>query len=482
MQEKLVGRYEEREILQKTLVSGESEFIAVYGRRRVGKTFLIREFFKENLCFEITGIHDAPLAEQLQNFSQAIGKAVGKRGKPPELPATWQQAFQQLIAFLETQKQRQKLVIFFDELPWLATRRSRFLPALDHFWNSWASARSDIVLIVCGSAASWMIGNIINHRGGLHNRITRRIRLVPFSLAETQEYLKGRKIDLGQRDILELYMAMGGIPHYLREVEPGLSAAQIIDKACFTSNGFLRDEFSKLYASLFEHSGNHVAIVRCLATKRRGLTRNEIAKQTKLQTGGGLTSLLHELEESGFVARMHPFGKSRKGILYRLVDEYSVFYINWVERSRTFHKGAWLKKHSSPAWYAWSGYAFESVCFKHIPQMRRALGIEAVETTESSWLHRPRHGEDDGGQIDLLIDRRDNCINLCEMKFSEREVNIDKRYAGHLRNRRELFREVTRSRKVLFLTMVTTYGVKQNLYSQELITNSITMEALYVKM
>jgi len=475
---KLIAREREQEILEKTLTSDEAEFVAVYGRRRVGKTFLVREFYRKRMCFEMTGVHDASLQEQLTNFAFALGQSM-RVAVQPAPPRNWQDAFQQLITFLQTLAPDRKRVVFFDELPWLASRRSGFLSALEHFWNAWASKHSHLIVVVCGSAASWMLDKVIHQRGGLHNRITRRIRLKPFTLPEAEKYLERRRVRLDRRQVLVLYMVMGGIPHYLKEVEPGRSAAQNIDDICFASTGLLRDEFDKLYASLFEHSDRHTRVVRALAKKRQGLTRNEITQAASMQTGGGTTVLLDELVESGFIMRTVPFGRSRKETLYRLSDEYSLFYLSWIERHRSGGKDTWLKKQASPSWRAWSGYAFEGICLKHIQQLKRALGIEAVDTTEASWRYRPADASETGAQIDLLIDRRDGCINLCEMKHSGSEFVIDKRYAVELRNKVDAFRRVTATRKALFLTMVTTYGVKDNAYSQELVASAVEMESLF---
>lgn len=474
----IIGREDERAILQETLDSDRAEFVAVYGRRRVGKTFLIHAFYEKQICFELVGVHNASHAEQLENFAFALELATGGRPQLP-VPTTWQEAFQQLIRWLKQSKSKRKRVIFLDELPWLASRRSRFLSAFEHFWNSWASRQDNIVVAVCGSAASWMIKKLVYSRGGLHNRITRRIRLEPFTLRETRTFLKRNRVNLGDLQTIELYMAMGGIPHYLKEVKAGRSAAQNIDSICFTKTGLLRDEFDKLFVSLFEHSDRHVNIVRALAKKRRGMTRDEIRKAAKMPSGGGLTALLDELAESGFIAKSVPFGKSRKDVLYRLIDEYSLFYLTWIEGHKSAARGAWLKLQASPAWKAWSGYTFEGLCLKHVEPMKRALGIEAVHTTEASWLTRGKSQSQRGAQIDLLIDRRDDCINVCEMKFSNTEFKIDRRYAADLRNKLLAFRTATQTRKSLFLTIVTTFGVAPNSYSDELVGNVLTMDALF---
>lgn len=317
---------------------------------------------------------------------------------------------------------------------------------------------------------------------GLHNRLTRQIRLIPFTLRESAVFLKSRGVDLTPLQIAELYMAMGGIPHYLKQTEPGLSAAQLIDKACFSSQGLLREEFNNLYVSLFDESERHEEIVKILAKKRQGLTRGEILQSIGLGSGGSASRRLEELEESGFILSRIPFGKKANDTLYRLSDEYSHFYLDWIGKlgKRSPGDGYWLSQQNSPRRRAWAGYAFENLCLKHTPRLKAALGITGVETTEAPWRYQSTaKSEIPGAQIDLLIDRRDNTINLCEMKFSETEFTIDKKYAGVLRRKLEVFRRVTGTRKNVFLTMVTTFGVTNNAYSKDLVANSLTLEDLF---
>ena len=458
--------------------STDAELVAVYGRRRVGKTFLIREHLGEDLCFELTGVHNGTMADQLANFADALGRATGR---DEVAPSNWSEAFARLRDYLESRRRRRKKrVVFLDELPWLASRRSRFLPALEHFWNSWASRRSDFVFVVCGSATAWMVRKVIDARGGLHNRVTRRLRLEPFDLFETEQFLTARSIDLDRYAVLELYMAMGGIPHYLKEVERGWSTATAIDRVCFSRDGLLRTEFDRVFASLFEHHERHEALIRALATHPTGLTRTELATHARAASGGGLTRTLEELEESGFVLRTTRFGHDVKEAKYRLGDEHSLFYLRWIEKHRSRARNVWATKRGSPAWRAWSGYAFEGVCLKHAPQLKQALGIAAVETTEAAWDHRPREDDERGAQIDLLIDRKDAAVNLCEMKFSESEFLVEKRYADELRRKRDVFRSITGTRKSIFITLVTTFGVADNKHRRAVVDVQIGMDALFV--
>lgn len=475
----LVGRKRECKALQQAVESPRSEFIAVYGRRRVGKTFLVNEFFNNDFAFKQTGQHKLPVAKQLANFAMAY--AHSRNEGIGVSPIDWQQAFYSLTRYLETLPKRKsgKHVIFFDELPWLASPKSGFLSALEHFWNTWASARKDIIIVVCGSAASWMINKLLRNRGGLHNRITRRLRLLPFCLGEVELYLQQNKIDLNRRQILEVNLVTGGIPHYLNYVNKGLSSAQIIETLAFQDEAPLRDEFNDLFASLFTHSEKHRSIIRLLSTRRIGLTRNAIVKQLKIASGGGLTTLLDELEQSGFIRHSYQFGNKEERY-YRLIDEYSLFYLNWIEPLRDQQHISWSARQQSREWDSWSGFAFEAICWKHIWQIRRSLGISGMETVENPWQKSPDTTTPEGAQIDLVIDRKDDCINLCEIKHNRDPFVIDKQAAKNLRKKREVFVRATGCKKAIFMTMITSGGLAENSNSRELISQQVSFDDLFV--
>lgn len=478
MNEVLIGRTAERQILEKALLSSKAEMVSLIGRRRVGKTFLVKTVYKDLIDFEITGIQFASRSEQLRNFMLRLSD-FSKGSFPMTEPKDWLEAFHFLSKFLEMKlKEKQgKLVVFLDELPWLSTHRSGFLKGLSFFWNSWA-VNQPIVVVVCGSAASWMIKKVVHHKGGLHNRITKRIALKPFTLAETEEYFKAKNINFERYQILHIYMAMGGVPHYLEEVEAGKSAAQVINQVCFSENGLLYDEFSKLYSSLFENSEKHIKIIRTLAQKRKGLTRAEIIKNTKLPENGGTSKAIEELIHSGFISMYYPFGKRKKDSLYRLTDEYSLFYIKFIEKNRNIGQNVWQQLSQMPTYTSWAGYAFESICLKHIQQIKKALSIAGVYSTVSTFVKKGNE-EKEGFQIDLLIDRNDHVINLCEMKFYHAEYTITKSTAMQLRNRIANFKQYSKTKKQVFLTFLTTFGVKENQHSLGIVDVSLTMDDLF---
>jgi len=476
MQEQLIGRQKEQEILQKAWTSKRSEMVAIIGRRRVGKTFLVRSFFEGKFDFEITGIQNAPQKEQLKNFKLQLEKFANPT-LPIEQPKDWLDAFVLLIRHLESLEKNKRKLVFLDELPWLATNRSGFLRALGYFWNSWAD-QQNIVVVICGSAASWMIQKVVNHKGGLHNRITKRIFLKPFNLPETEHFLKSREVFLDRYQILQLYMAMGGIPHYLGEVEAGLSATQNIDQICFSDNGMLRGEFSRLYPALFENSENHIEIIRALARKNSGLTRQELISQTRFSDGGGLTKVLQELDASGFISSYYPFGKKKRKLLYRLTDEYSLFYLYFIENKVHEEENIWRKLSQTQSWKTWSGYAYENICLKHIPEIKKSIGISGVYSESAAFYHKATE-ETDGAQIDLVIDRNDHVINLFEIKFYNEEFVLTKDYASKLRKKMGVFRQVTKTKKQLFYMVITTFGLKNNSHSLGLVHKALDLDDLF---
>jgi uncharacterized protein len=477
--QKFIGREAELQVFSDALTSQGSELIAVFGRRRVGKTFLIRHAYHKKMVFEFSGVKDTRAGHQLERFRLALAKTFAVETPLDKIPS-WLHAFSILADLLEKSatSSKKKRVVFLDEFPWMDSPRSGFLAAFDNFWNSWATKQDNLVVVICGSAASWMIQNVVRNKGGLHNRLTRRIRLAPFNLRETEQFLQSQRVQFKHYQILQLYMMMGGIPHYLKELRRGESVEQAIDRLFFAQDGLLREEFDSLYPALFDEPERHLAVVRALAEKPSGLTRNQLIEVCPFDSGGSTTKMLEELLESGFVQQYFPFGKATKDAVFKLCDEYTIFYLKFIENSKAAGEGAWLNKSQTPVYRIWCGLAFENLCLKHVPQIKKGLGISGIYTEQSLWRSDGRT-EEQGAQIDLLLDRADNTINLIEIKFSVSEFVIDKKYAAELENKKRVFADKTATRKNLLLTMLTSYGVKKNEHFHNTIQRELTMDALF---
>jgi uncharacterized protein len=469
----LSGREIEYKRMRELIDNDDSELVALVGRRRVGKTFLVKKAYEKEIVFHITGIQDETRQNQLKNFVESRNEFFPESVDLKD-PKTWQEAFAQLKKLLGKPKAK-KRVIFFDELPWLASKSREFLKIFDHFWNSWA-VDNNLIVVICGSSASWMIKNVINSKGGLHNRVTQRIFLNPFTLKETEDYFLSQKINMPRINIAQVYMAMGGIPFYLREVKRGDTPTQAINNAFYGKSAPLFGEFDNLYKALFKNYEKHLNVIKALGSKWKGLTRVEIKDIAKMNSGGGLSTIIEELEQSGFVSSSIPYGKVERDKLYRLTDEFSLFHLNFIEDNKT-QSQYWNRKFKSPEALVWRGYAFESLCMKHIEGIKKGLGISGIFTTEASFIKR-KDEETEGCQIDLLIDRADNAVNVCEMKFTETEYDFTSEDLNNINRKISVFQVSEKSEKQVFSSLISASGVKVNKNSK-MIDNSLNINCLF---
>lgn len=470
MKENIIGREKEKAILDRVFHSNKAEFIAVCGRRRVGKTFLVKEFFEGELVFQTAGLAHDKMAKQIKSFYEDLVEC----GLPrqPQVPKDWIDAFS-LLRELVKQSTLERKVILLDELPWMDTPRSGFVSALEHFWNSWASGRRDIILVVCGSATSWMMDKLINNHGGLHNRLTYQLFLEPFTLHETELFLQSRGFWMSRYDIAVGYMILGGIPYYWDMLNASLSLAQNINELLFRPNGMLSHEFSNLYAALFKNSEDYIRVVETLSKKKSGLSRTELIEATSLHSGSGLTTILNNLEWCGFIRKFKNYKASRKDYtLYQLIDFFTLFHFNFLV-DKKFND--WNTMQGTPTFFTWAGLTFELLSLNHIEQIKNKLSIKGINTMEYAWRYQ---GTGQGAQIDLIIDRADNTVNLCEMKFSVGNYSIDKNYEMNLRNKLSHFMNFSGKKKTIQLTLVTTYGAEHNSH-YGIINNEVTLDDLF---
>ncbi|MDR2586513.1 MAG: ATP-binding protein [Prevotellaceae bacterium] len=470
----IVGRKKEIDLFQRIIRSGTSEFVAVYGRRRVGKTYLIKQFFDNKFVFYLSGCENTTMKIQLENFKIAFQNHFKMTIATPE---SWTIAFEMLRKEISRSRKRGRKVIFIDEMPWLATMGSNFIQAFEYWWNSYASSNPDILLIVCGSSTSWMLNKIIKNRGGLHHRVTRQISLQPFSLKECEELARSQKIWLDRHQILDYYMVFGGIPYYWMQLDNSKGLPQNIDTVLFNDSALLKDEFTTVYNSLFRNSQKYILLVIALGEKRMGLSREEIVSFSKFADGGAVTKMLEELEQCGFIRSYFAFGKKKRNKIYQLIDLFSLFYLIFMHHKNNNDQNFWTNNFRTPKHNTWKGYAFEQVCLWHIPQIKHKLGISGVVTSYSSWRKVDSESKN-STQIDLVIDRNDGVVNLCEMKYSKDKYVITKEYNDILRIRDAKFSDDTKTRKALHTTLITTFGVKHNMYSGN-IQSEVNMDDLF---
>jgi uncharacterized protein len=483
----IFGREDEIKILNKILNSNSSEFLAVYGRRRVGKTFLIDKFFKnKGKYFHFTGAKQATLKEHLKLFKKAF-EFYFCVDKKITTPKSWLDSFFLLRELIEKklENKNEKIILFFDEIPWIATPKSNFLTMLEHFWNDYFSKIPNGILIVCGSAASWMIEKIIYNKGGLYNRLTAKIQLNSFTLKQTEEYFKANNINLNKKQIVDIYLVTGGVAKYLTYIEKGLSSNQNIQNLCFKKNSPLIDEYNHLFKSLFENYKNHIAIIEYLAKKRSGFTHSELSKILKKPSGGTLSKIINELKEAGFIDYLQSINKKKKEGKYILTDEYCFFYLTWIKDFVTSNfqpisNNYWIEMQGSAKYASWAGFAFESLCRKHLLQIVKALNLQIVAINAIHFTYKKKNNEDKGIQIDLIIDRKDNCMNLFEIKFYNHEFSLSNEEAKKVMFRREKFRGIIKTKKTLFNTLISTYGAKENTNYLEAFDNQITVNDLFV--
>ncbi|MBQ4406878.1 MAG: ATP-binding protein [Bacteroidales bacterium] len=456
---KLIGRKSQTAELDEIMKSDAPEFVVIFGRRRIGKTYLINQYYDDKFTFKHTGLASKDKNEQLKNFGESL-RRYGSSLCPD--PKDWMEAFALLRTLLENKKSKGKKVVFIDELPYMSTPKSNLITALEHFWNDYGNTQNNLVLIICGSATSWIVKNIIKNKGGLHNRITRRIYLHPFTVSECKEFFDYKNIIIGDKDILECYMIMGGVPYYLSLMQRGKSLAQNVDQMFFKRQGKLYGEFDELYSSLFDESSTYIKVIEAIGQKNKGLSRKEIIKATGLPDGGTLTKILNDLDNCDFIRKYQSLNNKERNSIYQLTDFYSLFYLKFIKKYGTTDKEFWTLQLGTTIHNAWAGYAFEQFCLQHVNCIEKALGISGVQTRVSCWQSQK---SENGAQIDLVISRADGIVNVCEMKFWNTKFTINKKYHAELMNKIETFRTETKCRQPIHLVMVTTYGIVQNEYS-----------------
>ena len=482
----ITGREKEQKKLRTLYEDGRAEFVAVYGRKRVGKTYLIDEVFNREITFRHAGLspigienENTPkkkhMKDQLRHFHQSLIMQGMEKSEPPE---SWLDAFYMLERFLmERDDKKERLLIFLDEIQWMDTPKSGFMTGLEAFWNSWACFRHNVMLVVCGSSTSWIMDKLVNNHGGLYGRLTCEIELQPFNLYECEQFFISRGLSLSRYDIAQTYMMLGGIPYYLNYFEKSLSVSQNIQAIFFDKSAPLKNEFDRLFSSLFTNPDVMKAIVVALNSKKRGLTRKELLDKTGNTDSGVFSKQLKALESGSFIIKYDSYGNGKRNSYYKVSDPFCIFYLRFVRDNSSRNKKEWLNAAGSQSVMIWNGLAFENLCFNHINQIKAALGISGVSTDESLWSKKGTD-EDEGAQIDLIIERKDNVINMCEAKFYSDEFVADKDCHFALVRRERLLREIIPKKASIHNTLITTFGLKHVEYFGDFV-NTITLDDLF---
>lgn len=470
MSKTIVGRVREQQVLTDVLNSHRSELVAIYGRRRIGKTYLVREFLGKQIKFSFTGLSIGQRSDQIKNFMLKLNEVTDDFKKEKQ-PADWLEALSYLKTLLKGIKEsKKKKVIFIDEFPWVDSHKSGFLPAFENFWNDYCTTRSDLVVVVCGSAASYMVKKIINNTKGLSKRITQTIKLKPFNLCETRNFFKYKGIPMEEYEILKIYMVLGGVAEYLEHVKPGESAVISIENLCFQKEAYLEDEYNQVFKSLFVENSYHQKIMDALSEgNKKGVTRDELLEALRISSGGRFTDSLDELMQSGFVLKYDAYRGNTKTILYRIYDEFCLFHLQFIV---PFKGSKWTQIFQKQEYKSWCGYAFETICLKHAQEIKQALKCDQIESKNYSW-------QNDKAQVDLVIDRDDDVVNLCEIKFYNNEYSMDSGYLTSLRNKENQFKTATKTKKSIYTVMITTWGVNLNQYSKAILSSNLKMHCLF---
>ncbi|WP_202108825.1 AAA family ATPase [Succinivibrio dextrinosolvens] len=481
----LIGREKEIKELNELYHSEDAELIALYGRRRVGKTYLIDEVFRDRLNFRHAGLSPIDsekenvkahlMKDQLTHFFRSLTMQ-GYKGK--KTPESWLEAFYMLEDLLvEKYKDNERIVVFLDEMQWLDTPKAKFMTGFEAFWNGWACHRKNLMVIVCGSSSSWILTKVINNHGGLYGRVTFEIKLKPFTLKECEQFLTSKGICMSRYDVIQAYMMVGGIPYYLRYFNKRLSLAQNINEIFFADEAPLKDEFNRMFASLFKNAEPIKQIIKAIASKNKGITRKELSEITGVTDSGEVSRQLNALIAGDFIIKYKSFGDNKRDEIYKLVDPFSYFYLTFLDKSSDNRNIDWINIEDSSRVLSWKGYAFENVCWNHIPQIKMALQIGGVSTTEALWSKR---GDENtrGTQIDLIIVRKDNVVHMCEIKFYNDEFEVDKEYHLILERRKKMLREHISKRATIHNTLITTYGLRKTNYFGDFV-HVLTIDQLF---
>ena len=469
----IIGRREEIRELEKCEKSKKSELVCVYGRRRVGKTYLVEQSFANLFAFRATGVESGNTRTQLKSFYQRLVEAGDTERRVPQ---DWFEAFSRLERILAAENIRRsihgKRIVFFDEFPWFATPRSDFLEAFGEFWNRCGTAQGDFLFIICGSATSWIIKNILEDTGSLYNRVTSQIFLRPFSLRETELYMESRVFGWSRRQIVECQMIFGGLPYFFDLLNPDESLTWNINALIFKPHALLRHESKKLLEATLKKSPAYNDILKCLSSHYYGMQKNACFASLDISQGT-FSRAVEDLIKCGYVHESVDRYSKGHPLRLQLIDPFLLFHYNFLEKGYSETTRFEDFKSDTGRYNNWRGHAFEILCMYHIDHIKNALGISGVRTNSYAWV-----SEKNEAQIDLVLDRDDGIVNICEEKYTDTAFAVSAEYEERLLKKMDIYRAETKTKKALKIVMICTENLAGTANTEH-ITRVLTLDDLF---
>lgn len=476
----MIGRKKELALLNSLCEEEKSKLVVVHGRRRIGKTFLVDYMFqthrKDCLFFKFTGSADQNSSVQKDYFVEAIYEWF--KVEPSKPIEKWHEVFiflkRTIEAEIKEKNHQGKVIVFIDEVAWIDKHnKAGFLSAFGHFYNTYIEKNNNLIVILCGSNASWIKNKILKDTSGpLYHRVDVEIPLYPFDLQETKEYLiKEKRFDIDDKSVVDIYMILGGVAKYLSYLDSKLSIAQNINKLFFSLHAPLYSEYEALFKSLFyDKSSNHRKIMDLLISKQSGFEMMEIEKLLKEIKSSTLRVNIEELIDTGFIKPIARYAHASRNTKYIACDPLCNFFIKWVQPLSKNDIASLIDyfetKSTSHDYIIWQGFAFEMVMISNIELYLKARGLSSGVKSIGYWDYTTQSEDESGAQIDILIEYIGNTYDIVECKYYNDEFIIDKAYAKNIQNKKEMFIKygIKNKKFDLKVVMLTTYGTKINQY------------------
>jgi hypothetical protein len=416
-----VGRKNELRMLNDAYRSGKDELVVLYGRRRIGKSSLVKRFAeKKKAYYEFEALEGETTPGQINHFLQQLKKQIDDPILDSVRFANWEQVFTYLTEKVINRKSKVKKILFLDELPWMAAGRIRLVSLLKYYWdNHWKSKH--VMLILCGSVASFMVKKVL-HSNALYGRTTIEILLKGFSPEEAARLLSKKR---SREETLNYQLVFGGVPKYLEQINTSQSFNKNMNTLCFSPHGIMLKEVERIFYSQFREPRTYLKIINLL--KNGIFSLSEISSKTKIPSGGGLKQYLKNLERAEMIRSYIPFDRSgnSKFKKYTLADEFLVFFFKYMGPNLRVIKESSSRRLfetlTQNSFDSWLGFAFERFCLKHAGLLALVMDFADDILLASPYFKK----NDERFQIDLLYQRADRVITVCEIKHQNIKIGTN---------------------------------------------------------